>query len=270
MNRTRRDAHWARLAWAATAALAVVVLASAWLRLAPPGPPCGQWPTCRSADAPTAKVAVAARGPRLEAPRALHRVAASGALVLVLGLVVLAIAPRPRRWAEGRVALVLLGLALGLAVLGVVAGASRAMTVVLANLLGGLCMLALAWGLARASTGTSRAPLPGARASAALWLAQGALGAASGLGGAFPAAMLHLLLAPVAAFVATAVAASARRASRAREGNALLIVVTMQVILGMAAAQLAASAPLVHLHNALAASGLALLWGLSLRVGGAR
>ncbi|MBE0546936.1 MAG: hypothetical protein IH627_04585, partial [Rubrivivax sp.] len=50
----RRLLAMRRLSWACVLLMLVVTSASAWLRLAQPRPACFDWPTCRSADRPTA------------------------------------------------------------------------------------------------------------------------------------------------------------------------------------------------------------------------
>ena len=269
--RSRRDVRWAAIVWATVLSLAVVVLASAWLRLGPPGPHCDTWPTCRALDISGSTLTMPPDVARFAGPRTIHRVAASGALVLVLGLVALSIGGRSRRRHERRSALVLLGLALGLAVLGVAAGASRSPAVVLGNLLGGFTMFTLAWGLALdVVVQDHMRPLRVARATAVLWLLQVMFGGLAGLGNSFGVALLHVVLAPVVVIMAVVASAAARHSGRRGEGNALLLVVCAQIVLGVAGWQLAAAAELVHLHNAGAASGLALLWGLSREVGPVR
>jgi cytochrome c oxidase assembly protein subunit 15 len=274
----------------------VVVGASAWLRLMSPRASCSDWPACR----------VAAQGLWLgEAPqsapegaglvRGLHRAAASGVLVLVIALVVLAArAPRhtavhptqraaqpagdtpsgarPRgalRPALG-LPLALLALALALSVLGIATPGSRSALMMLGNLLGGFAMLALALALARR---LSALPLPlpprwraAAAAGALLWFVQAAAGALSGAPPASgtTAPVLHFVLALIAASWAFAVGLAAHAAGRRREALALLALCALQVGLGIASALAGAAPALVQLHNAGAALGLAVLTSLAM------
>ncbi|MBX3693550.1 MAG: COX15/CtaA family protein [Steroidobacteraceae bacterium] len=89
--------------------------------------------------------------------RAAHRVVASVTLLLVIAMVLASYTARPALRREGALALGLLGLALGLAVLGVVTPGSQLPAVTLGNLLGGFAMLALCARLV-AVTGERRPP----------------------------------------------------------------------------------------------------------------
>jgi heme A synthase len=258
-----------RLALAVLLLMAVVVVASAWLRLAQPRPACGDWPGCRAADRPALGVA-AAVGLGAEATlrpvRNLHRMAATAVLVL---LVVLAARAR-RRAARDRVlarrALAMLALALGLALLGVVTPGSRSAAVLLGNLLGGLLLFALAWTTWR---GLQAPPLPRpaltawAAAAAVAWALQAAFGARAGAGVSDMAPVAHLALALFVVPATAGIGHAARRQGRAIEGLALIALAALQTLLGAASAALAAPAALVLVHNAAAAAGFALLVGLA-------
>ncbi|MBI5720278.1 MAG: COX15/CtaA family protein [Burkholderiales bacterium] len=249
-----------RLALAVVALMVCVVFASAWLRLAQPRVACADWPACRGATAlEGARAALASRttdraaDESLGAPqtvqrvRAVHRIAATSALLLVVALVVLLLRERPRRHRLLRPALALLALALALSMLGVVTPGSRALAVLLGNLLGGFLMLAIALALttramtptegataptegptaptARAMAPTAQSMAPTAQAAAKLaarerlprlarrtfwlWLVQAALGALSGAQALHLAPPLHLALAAVALPMAGVVAWSA-------------------------------------------------------------
>src|SRR5690606_34712305 len=91
--------------------------------------------------------------------RAAHRVVASVTLLLVIAMVLASYTARPALRREGALALGLLGLALGLAVLGVVTPGSQLPAVTLGNLLGGFAMLALC---ARLVAVTGERPQPDA------------------------------------------------------------------------------------------------------------
>ncbi len=271
MTADRRLLTLRRLAWACLLLMLVVTSASAWLRLAQPRPACVDWPLCRSADQPAAAaVAPALLGaPRVLAlVRATHRGAATAVLLVVLALVVLTWARAPRRPAAGRLALALLVLALGLSVLGIVTPGSRAVGVLLGNLVGGLLMLALSWRLVvdlhdrpTSSPALARWALLGA----GLWVVQASLGALSGSGQFDAAPVAHLSLALLAGPCALAVGWVARGQRRPGEAVALLGVSGLQFVLGASAVGAAAAPALVLLHNLGAALGLALLVGLARR-----
>jgi heme A synthase len=270
MNETTRAATLRRLAGACVLLMLVVTCASAWLRLGQPRPRCIDWPGCRSAEMPPGplRAASALGPPGLQAlVRGTHRGAASLVLAASLALAGLALLRRPRQASTGRQSLVLLGLALALAGLGIVTPGSTSPAVLLGNLLGGLLMLAWSWRLLR---GLQGAPPPAPAGAwpwlaAAAWLAQAALGALSGAG-VWPgdgAAIAHLSLALCALPLAGWIGWRARRAGRRAEGLALLGVVAVQVLLGSLAVASAASAPAVLVHNLGAGVGLALLCGLT-------
>ncbi|MCW5635742.1 MAG: hypothetical protein KIT17_20565 [Rubrivivax sp.] len=261
-----------RLALAAALLMFVVVSASAWLRLAAPRPPCTDWPPCRAA----AQASLPA-WPVLAAPasvgtvRAVHRVAASAVLLVLLVMLALIVHALRRDGASAGVSVpvvAMLLLALALSALGIAAPGSRASAVLLGNLLGGATLLALAWLSWRRLGHAPRLPRGLRRAAGTgvlLWLAQFALGAWSGSppreGTMAP--MLHLALAFVAAPWAFALGAALHSTARRAEGRALMSLAAAQVLLGGFAAALAAPAPLVWLHNALAAAGVALQAGLA-------
>lgn len=265
-----------RLAFAALLLMAVVVVASAWLRLAQARPDCIDWPGCRDALRPA--LGTAATGPlgrpeALTAVRGVHRLAASTLLLVVATLSWFAWSRRRQEPANAWRALTMLTLALGLAALGIVTPGARSAAVLLGNLLGGLLLLALSWSHwreARASSTPRPSLMPWALAGAVLWLLQAALGAQSGAGtGSFApvAPVAHLALALFAALSGAAVGVAATRRARAAEGRALVAVALAQLGLGAASAAWGAAPPIVLAHNALAATGLALLLGLALARG---
>lgn len=133
-----------KLAWA----LAVLVLAitslSAFIRLSRAGLGCEPWPQCyaqRAAMTPQALDAL--DSPAVTTARVAHRVVATVALLLVIFLLVKTLGQQPALRRPGRIVLGLLALALFLAVLGRMAGPSRAAFVGVGNLLAGLGMFAL-------------------------------------------------------------------------------------------------------------------------------
>ena len=269
MTADRRLIPLRRLAWACVLLMFAVTSASAWLRLAQPRPDCLDWPACRSADRPTAAAvapAVLGAPATLAVVRGTHRAAATAMLGLVLVMAALALARPPRLWVAGRLALVLLGLALALSALGIFTPGSRAPGVLLGNLLGGLLMLALSWRLAgRLSGWPGSGPVLArwALLGASLWAAQAALGALSGSGQMDAAPVAHMALALLAGSCALGVGWVARMHGRRVEGAALIAVTGLQFALAAAAAGSAAAPALVLLHNIGAAVGLALLLGLN-------
>ncbi len=143
-----------KLAWS----LAVLVLAitslSAFIRLSRAGLGCEPWPQCyaqRAAMTPEALDTLDA--PAVTGARVAHRVVASVALLLVIFMLVKAFSQQPVLRRQGRLVLGLLALALFLAVLGRMAGPSRAAFVGVGNLLAGLAMFALSVRLVQASAG---------------------------------------------------------------------------------------------------------------------
>lgn len=250
----------------------LVVSSSAWLRLSQPRAACSDWPGCRL-DAPRSvpPATAGAPPPLLERfVRAVHRTAASLALLASGALVALALLRRPRLREPGALALALLALALALAGLGIVTPGSRSTAVLLGNLLGGLAMFALAWRLQRrlrrppaAAPAAGAATGPVVAATSALWLLQAALGGLSGAGQWTVAPLLHLLLALAVLPLAVRVGWQARASGRAREGSLLLALVALQALFGGLAAATAAAPALTLLHNLGGAVGLALLVGLA-------
>jgi heme A synthase len=251
----------------------VVTSASAWLRLAQPRPDCMDWPGCRSLERPVLRMATPAvlgDPGTMALVRGAHRVAASGVLLTVLALVALALAWRPRQRAAGALALALLSLALALSALGIVTPGSRAASVLLGNLLGGLAMLGLAWSLVGR---LGAAPAPGdtlaraALAGAVLWGVQAALGALGGarLGEAAPIA--HMVIALLAVPWAFVVGWWAFRRRRRAEGAALIAAAAVQWLLGIAASAWSAAPAAVLAHNLVAGLGLSLQLGLALAPG---
>ncbi len=265
------------LAMAVVLLMALVVIASAWLRLAQPRAPCSEWPGCRSAAALTgaraaltlpAADATFGAASTLNFVRGVHRVAATAVLLLLIALVVVLRRGQPPRHEWLHPAYALLSLALGLSVLGVVTPGSRAATVLLGNLLGGLLMLALALALlVRLKTPHAVSDKLARRAhwAGGLWLLQAAVGALSGAGLVPLAPPVHLALAaaalPMAALAGWSARAEPDRVARAL-GLALYLIVPLQFVLGAFGANNAAQMGWVLLHNAVAATGLAALGGL--------
>lgn len=258
------------LALTAVAAMALVVVASAWLRLSQ-ALPCESWPACRGGAMASVIVVPGPADALQQAARLTHRLSATLVLIAAIVLVL-----RTRGLARAAaLARALLGLALGLALLGVVTRAPGLVAdaplfrlgVTLGNLLGGLAMLALVWSLWNGLRGVPALPAVSqrlARITLALWSLQAVFGALSGADAFAAAPLLHLLLALAALPAALWLGWTQRHGGRAAEARALLVLVLLQPLLGVAALVGAAAPVLVWLHNAGAAAGLALLAGLVL------
>ena len=166
-----------RLAWLTLLLLLAVTCLSAYLRHSAAGLGCAPWPACFGQGERVAAGAVLVGGQALTVARAAHRVTATLALLLVIAMVVVSFAQRPRLRREGRLSLALLGLALSLALLGLFTPGSRLPAVAIGNLLGGFAMLALAARLVEPALQRSRALRLGAIGVALLLLAQVVSGA---------------------------------------------------------------------------------------------
>lgn len=128
---------------ACTALVFVVIAASAWLRLSPPGLPCP---------------AAGCEGFTLaDAVRIAHRVAAMG--VSVLALLIAALAWKsPAAWGRRAAALAIIVLVAVLAIVGRQSSGTVLPAVTLTNLLGGLTLLAFTAALAAAARAPARRP----------------------------------------------------------------------------------------------------------------
>jgi cytochrome c oxidase assembly protein subunit 15 len=180
---------FARAAVAAAALTFVVIVASAFMRHTQVGLGCDGWPACYGLldeAAPTSAVRVV---------RIAHRLAATGVLALVIGLLLIAWTQRPPWRRKGTLALAALALAAGLAVLGIATPGARLPAVTLGNLLGGYLLLAALAATAAAHPSPSdvaasarRVPLRWlAIAALAFVLVQTALGGSIGAQYALPA-----------------------------------------------------------------------------------
>ena len=113
----------ARMALAAAVLTFVVIVASAFMRHAQAGLSCDDWPACYArvvaADADTTPSA----GVRLA--RIAHRIAATGVLALVIGMLLVAWTQTPAWKREGALALCALVIAVALAVLGIATPGAR-------------------------------------------------------------------------------------------------------------------------------------------------
>lgn len=283
--------HLHRLAWISLLSLVLVVGLSAFMRHVATGLGCQPWPTCHaqysgmSGGASSLAVSVA---------RLLHRVVATGTLLLAITMLVIGLRAGPRGRREAVLAALLLVLALGLAVLGVFTAGSRLPAVALGNLLGGFMMLAVAARL----VGPPAAPGLGAAAAgvAVLLVAQSAGGAlvsasqaglvcndlracaelARAAGWPWPALNpwlaaglppvdgalvqgLHRLAAIVVTLAVAALGWRALRAGRRPEGWALLLLLALQAVLGLVVGSIGLPLWAVLLHNLASALLLALV-----------
>ena len=135
-----------RLAWVCVALLLLVTSLSAYLRLSKAGLGCADWPQCYGQSLRDLQHGVAVRADEqtaTAAARLVHRIAATGALLLVVMMLLLCVGSRPVLRKEGALAVVLLVLALCLAVLGRWSSDVRVPAVTMANVLGGFAMVAL-------------------------------------------------------------------------------------------------------------------------------
>lgn len=176
----RRLAFLRRLALLCAVLVLAITSLSAFIRLSRAGLSCSDWPQCYGQSLRQLQQglpATAGEGEATAVARLVHRVVASGALLLVITMVMVCLTARPLLWREGRVALALLALALFLAVLGRWSSDARVPAVAMANLLGGFAMLALCWRLARRASAPVAAGLRAwAGVGVALLVCQVALG----------------------------------------------------------------------------------------------
>lgn len=182
MNITHQRQTWLRRAALLCAALVLAITSlSAFIRLSQAGLGCSEWPQCygsRLRDAQQGHATSVTDSAAVVAARLTHRVVAVTALLLVIAMLVLCFGNRPFLLREGMLALALLALALGLAVLGRWSAGARVPAVAIGNLLGGLLMLALSWRLAaRAAPPGDSALRSWARLGTAVLLIQVMLGA---------------------------------------------------------------------------------------------
>ncbi len=198
--------------------------------------------------------------------RQVHRVAAT--LVLLGAVAMVLLARRAQDRATLRLASALLGVALLLSAVGIAGGASRAVPVVLVNLLGGFAMLALCARLAmpRVHGGVDRAAGI-ALALVALQAAAGALASATaspecvGLTDCAWPALAHRVSGVLLAFGLMLLGVHAAWRRERWEGAALALLALLLLLLGVLAAGIgSATLPmLVVVHNAFAAAVVALL-----------
>lgn len=163
-----------RMAWLCAALMLATITLSAFMRLSQAGLGCADWPACYAQQGAGAAAVYGAAAMRLA-----HRIVASATLILVVVMVLTALATRPVLKRPGALALALLVLALGLALLGIVTPGARLPAVAMGNLLGGFAMLALCARLAASAAprGAAAGLGPWAIAGLALLCTQLASGA---------------------------------------------------------------------------------------------
>lgn len=182
MNLTQRRHAWLhRLALVAAALVLAITSLSAFIRLSNAGLGCDDWPQCYGSRLRAAQqnhAPDAADSATVTVARLTHRVVAVLALLAITTIVLVCFGNRPWLVREGALALAMLALTIGLAVLGRWTAGARIPAVAIGNLLGGLLILALSWRLAG---GVSEPARPMLRAWAwvgvAVLFAQVALGA---------------------------------------------------------------------------------------------
>lgn len=140
---------FALLACAAVALTFVVIVASAFIRHTQAGLDCVDWPSCYARV--TAEPRVASPSIGVHVARTLHRLAASSALLVIFGILLVARAAENRS-SERVLAVAALVLALCLAVLGIATPDAELPAVPLGNLVGGYLMIAVLAMLAGSAT----------------------------------------------------------------------------------------------------------------------
>ena len=150
----------ARVAQAGVLLVLLVTTSSAYLRLTSAGLGCVDWPACYGRAASPDATSEAA--PPASAARVLHRVSASAAGAAVLAIALIAFVNRRGLRHEFGVALALLALTLGLALLGRATPGAQSPAVPVGNLLGGMLMAGLLGWLALGGVRSTPASVPSA------------------------------------------------------------------------------------------------------------
>lgn len=164
-----------RIALAALLLILAVTTLSAYMRLANAGLGCADWPACYGAQLRTPDAAIAASDTSVAIARVLHRLAAMTVLVLALTIAAAAFSSRPRQVREAALAVALIAVALGLAVLGRYSAGAVLPIIAIGNVLGGFAMLVLGFAVWRGGNAGAKTCWP-ALALALLLVVQIALG----------------------------------------------------------------------------------------------
>lgn len=146
----RRHAWLRRLALVAAALILAITSLSAFIRLSSAGLGCSEWPKCygsRLRAVQQNREPALADSDAVTVARLAHRLIAVLALLAITTIIMVCFGNRPWLLREGALALAMLTLAIGLAVLGRWTAGARTPAVAIGNLLGGLLMLALSWRL---------------------------------------------------------------------------------------------------------------------------
>ena len=149
----RTDSLYTLLVFLSLVLVLVVVVLSAYLRLAGSGLGCAGWPACyaliKSPAGGTESLAAAHLVPAWAT--VIHRLAASTLGAMVLGITLMALRRRRRPGHNTGLSLAVLGLTVFLSVLGYKTPSPLLPWVTLSNLLGGMAMLAMLWWLGQRS-----------------------------------------------------------------------------------------------------------------------
>jgi len=142
-----------RLALAGVLMMVLLASVSAYLRLSAAGVGCAPWPDCYHQ-------AVSAATQHHPLARLAHRVLASALGVTVVMISLTSVSVRPRRRVVIGTAFAALAVTVVLAGLGRVTSTANITVVALANLVGGMVLAALLWGLALCARASPRSPTP--------------------------------------------------------------------------------------------------------------
>ena len=151
----------ARVALAGMLLVLLVTTSSAYMRLTAAGLGCADWPACYGRDATAPGQPLVERAtPLTPLARLLHRVSASAAGATVLAIALIAFVNRRVLARELNIALALLALTLGLALLGRATPSAQSPAVAMGNLLGGMLMAAMLCWIALGNSIRLRPPVP--------------------------------------------------------------------------------------------------------------
>lgn len=149
----RASGLYTLLIFVAIVLVLIVVILSAYLRLAGSGLGCAEWPSCYALIKAQAGGSESLAAAHLVPPWAalIHRLAATTLGALVFGIAMMALRRRKEPGQNIPIVLVVLGLTVFLSVLGYKTPSPLLPWVTLSNLLGGMAMLAMLWWLGQRS-----------------------------------------------------------------------------------------------------------------------